>query len=105
MPVRDWRFEEDLHFLYNFWMSPEEKELLERVARQLDENQLLLKTLKTAYRWNLILRVAYWVLIILTALGAFVFIQPYISFLKGVSGDVKDGVNQASDIRDLMKDL
>ncbi len=75
-------------------MTPEEKELLEKIARQVDENNEILKGVRRHQRWTVITRVAYWVLILLLSFGAFYFIQPYLGFL---SGDISQ-IEQFKDI-------
>ena len=50
------------------------------------ENNTMLKKLVTYQKWNQIYKVIYWVIIILSAIGAFYFVQPLLSSLAGAYG-------------------
>jgi len=88
-------------------MSPEEKSLLERTYKIAEENNVILKSMRSTARWGLALRVSYWVLIIALSFGAYYFIQPYLESLYGavdrVSGNVNSVKNMASQLGDLLK--
>ncbi|MFA6999931.1 MAG: hypothetical protein WC241_02325 [Candidatus Paceibacterota bacterium] len=60
-------------------MDEESKKLI------VDNNEML-KKLVFYQRWNQIYRIAYWAIIILSAIGAFYFIQPLLSSLAGAYG-------------------
>jgi hypothetical protein len=64
-------------------MNPEVKEVLERVENQLRENTKILRRIDRAYKWNLILKVVYWLVIIALAFGAYYIIQPYVEMIRG----------------------
>lgn len=87
-------------------MTPEERELLQRVANQVDENNSILRSMRRSQRWSLVMKVLYWVLIIGLSFGAFYLIQPYINMLKGVSsGNLDSALNQTNSISDILKGL
>ena len=64
-------------------MDPETKQLLK-------ENNEMLKKLVRYQKWNQIYRILYWGIIIFSSVGAYYFIQPYLSGLLNVSGDVSN---------------
>lgn len=74
-------------------MSPEEKSLLERVAKLSEDNHQMLKSLYSAMRWGRAWRIFYWVLIIGISIGAFYFIQPYIDQLMSVYSGIQGGAD------------
>ena len=88
-------------------MSPEEKSLLERTYRMAEENNKILKSIRSSARWSLALKVSYWVLIIVLSYGAYYFIQPYLQTMLGLYGQVQGNVesvqNVTSKIGDLLK--
>lgn len=90
-------------------MTPEERQLLERVANQVDENNQILRGIRRTQRFSTIVKIGYWVLIIGLSLGAFYFIQPYVNMLKGVSSGnldkVLDSQSSADNISDFLKSL
>ena len=67
-------------------MTPEEKSLLERTLKLSEENNVLLLGLRRSNRVSMVMRVLYWVAIIGLSFGAFYLIQPYFTFLTGISG-------------------
>ncbi len=78
-------------------MNPNEKEIYDLVK----ENNHMLKGMRRANRWSSILRVIYWILIIVTAFVAYNFIQPYLNTalksyqnLQGSINSVKSVVNK-----------
>ena len=92
-------------------MTPEEKSLLERTYKLAEENNVILRSLRRSSRYALILRIVYWVVIILISFGAFYFIQPYFTALTGATGQagsfqgIMNSLNQAQDSANQLKDL
>ena len=86
-------------------MTPEEKQLLEKIASQVDENNGILRGIRRTQRMSTVMKVLYWLLIIGLSFGAFYFIQPYIDMLKGVSGGIQNDSSQTSQLQDLLNDL
>jgi hypothetical protein len=67
-------------------MEEETKKLLEdNLALNKENNRILLK-LYNIQRWAQITRVIYWFVIIGISVGAFYFIQPFLSSLAGAYG-------------------
>ena len=82
-------------------MDEETKKLLsENLALNKANNEILNK-LVFYQKWNQIYRIVYWAIIILSAIGAFYFVQPYLSSLMGV---YTGGVGTAN-ISDISKNL
>ena len=67
-------------------MTPEEKSLLERTAALVQENNQILHSIRRTTRWATAMRIAYWAVIIIVSVGAYYFIQPYLTLLTGLSG-------------------
>ncbi|MEN9524081.1 MAG: hypothetical protein RL536_150 [Candidatus Parcubacteria bacterium] len=95
-------------------MTPEERSLLERTHKLVEENNEILRSIRRSNRFGTIMRVLYWVLILALSFGAYYFIQPYLSSmlgtysslqnsLQGLQGDVNSAQNAAGSIRDLLK--
>jgi hypothetical protein len=58
------------------------EEKLEKLTRMVEEDHKLIKGMYTRARWATVFRVIYWGVIVLAALGAYVYIQPYIDSFK-----------------------
>jgi len=95
-------------------MDEETKKLLEENLTLTRENNQMLSKLVLYQKWNQIYRVAYWAIIILSTLGAFYFLQPYLSSLIGVYtggagvssiGDISKTIGDKSQMQDLLKSL
>lgn len=72
-------------------MTPEEKELLNRIAKTVDENNHMLRRIRSSMRWASVFRWIYWILIIGTAIGAFVYIQPYLDAIVNSYSQIQNG--------------
>ena len=59
-------------------MSPEEKELLKRSVSLAEENNKMLHSMRRSQRVSQFMSFLYWALIIGSAVGAYVLIQPYV---------------------------
>jgi hypothetical protein len=76
-------------------MGPEEKQLLQRVANQVSENNAILRGIRSSQRRATAFRALYWVLIVVLSVVAYVAIQPYLNMLSGVSsGNLDKVLNQ-----------
>ena len=88
-------------------MTPEEKAQLDNLYTLVKENNEILRSIRRSTRFTLIMRIAYWVVIIAVSFGALYFIQPYFDFLRGAAGENKAPINTdqgyAAQIRDLLK--
>jgi hypothetical protein len=58
----------------------------EEMKKLVIENNSMLKKLVFYQKWNQIYRIVYWLIIILSAIGAFYFVQPLLSSLSGAYG-------------------
>lgn len=79
-------------------MTPEERELLNRVVKTVEDNNEILHAMRRSQRLGTIVRVVYWVVIIGASLGAFWLIQPYLNMISG-------GTTTAGNVIDQYKDL
>ena len=86
-------------------MSPEEKSLLERTYKMAEENNIILKSIRSTNRWSFAFKIFYWVIIIGISLGAYYFIQPYLEMLLGVSNKLGGGVNDMQGLTSQLQDL
>lgn len=74
-------------------MTPEEKELLERVAELSEENNKMLRSMVRSMKIARIMSIVYWVFIIGSAVGAFYLIQPYVEGLISAYMGASDSFN------------
>ena len=86
-------------------MTPDEKRLLEKVALLSEENNSMLRSIRSLNRWSMAYRIFYWVVIIFLSFGAYYYIQPYIDQIRGVSGGVKGAVDSVQNISGMLKNL
>ncbi len=81
-------------------MNPNEKELLQKTYELSQENNHILKGIRSSNRWSAFFKAFYWIIIIGVSVGAFYYVQPYVDVAmkayKSVQGDfskVKSVVN------------
>jgi hypothetical protein len=86
-------------------MTPEERSLLQSTHELAEENNKILHGIRRANRFNTIMRVVYWVLIIGFSFGAYYLIQPYIALISGLYGQGANTLNSAQDTVNSLKDL
>jgi len=84
-------------------MDPEEKRLIEKTLELTEENNRMLKSMRSSMRWGRALRVFYWLVIIGLSFGAYYFIQPYIDQLMGVYGGLKSDMSNVNSVLNSFK--
>jgi hypothetical protein len=73
-------------------MDEDSRALLEKLVEQTEENTKILHKLHRQMLWERAFRVAYWVIILAVAIGAFYFIQPLVEAMARFFGiDFSDG--------------
>jgi hypothetical protein len=73
-------------------METGDRELMEKVLRLSQENNVMLRRMQSRARWGMIFRTFYWIIIIGLALGAFYFIQPYVETIGTGASQFKTSV-------------
>ncbi len=63
-------------------MEPEMKQKIDELFELTKENNTMLRQMRRLQRWSTALKVAYWVILIGIAAGAFYFFQPYVAQLQ-----------------------
>lgn len=87
-------------------MTPEEKSLLERTSKLVEENNDILRSIRRTNRLGTIMHILYWAVILIVSFGAYYFIQPYITLLTGLTGNTSGfNLNSAQDAANQLKDL
>lgn len=86
-------------------MTPEEKSLLERTYKLAEENNEILRQMRRMNRFSTVIRFLYWAVIIISALGAYYFIQPYIDAISGLYGQAQDNIHTVQDISGKLGEL
>ena len=83
-------------------MDQDIKNLLEEnIALNKANNEMLVKLIK-AQKWQMIYRICYWAIIILSAIGAFYFIEPYLGSILGL---YTGGASNITNVSDITKNL
>jgi hypothetical protein len=67
-------------------MDPEMRRLLQNIAANTEENNVILKKLHRSMIWGRVFTTIYWVAILALAVGSFYLIQPYIEAAAGFFG-------------------
>ena len=85
------------------FMSPEELDLLFKTHEIVQENNKILRSLRSSQRWDRIIKYGYWFIIIALSFGAYYFIQPYAESLgiRSPQGDTQ----KVSDLQELLKGI
>ena len=71
----------------------EHKDLLEKIMKLTEENNMLLIQMRRSARIGTFFRAVYWLIIIGLSIGAFYFVQPYINSLVGNIDQVQSQVD------------
>lgn len=71
-------------------MLPEENELLKRSVSLAEDNNNILHSMRRSMRWARVMSVIYWLFIIGSAVGAYYFIQPYLTQVMNLYGGASD---------------
>ncbi len=74
-------------------MDPQSKELLEKTFALTEENNKMLKKIRSSQKWTSFVRSIYWVIVIGLGVGAFYFIQPYFEKTQNFFQNTSDTVN------------
>lgn len=81
-------------------MTPEERSLLERTYKIAQENNEILRNMRSVSRWSTAFRVFYWIVIIGLSLGAFYAIQPYVDQIMGVYNEAQKNIETIKGVTD-----
>ena len=93
-------------------MSPEERSLLERTYKMVEENNTILLSIRRNARIGTAMKFIYWAVIIGLSFGAYYFIQPMIQAITGgalgngdinTTGNIGNIQDTVSQIQDLLK--
>ncbi len=79
-------------------MSPEEKELLQRSVDLAEENNKILHILHRHMKIRRAMSIAYWVLIIGVAIGAFYFVEPFVQRATEMYDGAKENIDSFNSI-------
>ena len=78
-------------------MSPEEKSLLERTYKMVEENNSILRSIRRSNRFSSLMRLLYWIVIIALSYGAYYYIQPYVKTALGLYDQVQTNIDSIKD--------
>ena len=79
-------------------MNEEERELLNKVAQTVEENNAILHGIRRSMRLSSIMRWIYWIVIIGASVGAFWLIQPYLNAIGGGAPGISNVLQQYKDL-------
>ncbi len=77
-------------------MNPEEKQLLQKTYDLAEENNKILKGMRRMSRISGVFRVIYWSIIIIASVGAYYFIQPYVTSTLGLYDQIQSDIKGVS---------
>jgi hypothetical protein len=73
-------------------MTPEEKSLLERTYKIVEDNNTILRGIRRANRISAGIRIFYWLVIVGATLGLFYYMQPYIDSMFDLVGEAQKSI-------------
>lgn len=79
-------------------MQPEEREMLKKALELSRENNEMLRGIKRSMFIGRIFRIAYWVVIIGAAIGAYYYIEPYLDGAVSAYGSIKGDIQSFGDL-------
>ena len=65
-------------------MDQEERELLNNTFSLVKENNKMLHKIRSSQKWASFMRIVYWLIIIGISIGAFYYLQPYITQMQNI---------------------
>jgi hypothetical protein len=74
-------------------MEPEEREILRRVLELSQKNNRMLQSIQRSMFWSKLMRYIYWIIIIGAAVGAYYFIDPYITGVIDTYNSLKGNIS------------
>ena len=80
-------------------MNPEDKKLLEKVYELAEENNEMLRKVRTVQKRQYLFQVIRWVLIIGISIGAFYFLQPYVDNFQYFLEDTSDTIDKIKSLK------
>lgn len=93
-------------------MSEEEKQLLESLADKVEENNKILRSMRSSQRMKSLTRFLYWIIIIAMGIYSWYLLQPVFSSLISVYQSVsaigssgKEGIRKANESLEKIQDL
>ena len=86
-------------------MTPEERSMLERTYKIVQENNTILRSLRRSNRLSTVVKAVYWVVIIGASFGAYYAIQPYFNTLLSLYGTVQSDATSAHTTLDSLQGL
>ena len=79
-------------------MSPEEKDLLIKTAKLVEENNKILRGIRRKNRFSSIIHIIYWALIIGSIVGSYYMIEPYIAPLKQIINTAQSNLGNIQNV-------
>lgn len=78
-------------------MDPELKKKIDETLELTKENHKILKSMRSHARWSSIMRAVYWLIILVTAFGAYYFVKPVIDDVMEAYSGVVDSINSVKE--------
>lgn len=79
-------------------MNPEEKQMLEETLELSQENNKMLKHIRRSQKMAAVMRVFYWVLVLVISYGAYTFAEPYVNQMVKI---IQSSQTELNNIRNL----
>lgn len=70
-------------------MDPKDKDLLNRTFEYARENNKILNKMRSSMRRNSLLKVLFWILVIIGTIWLYYYLEPYLSSLKEALNELK----------------
>jgi hypothetical protein len=86
-------------------MTPEERNLINRVVSLAEENNKLLRAMRRSARIASFMRALYWLIILASIFGTYYFIEPYIDAITESYAGMKDNIANVKGLTDKLPDV
>ncbi len=70
-----------------------DQRLLERILEVSEENNKMLRRMRSGMRWSGFFRFVYWMLILASAVASYYYLQPYFVEVQGLWTAVQSGID------------
>ena len=84
-------------------MNPEEKQMLEETLELSQENNKMLKHIRRSQKMAAVMRIFYWVLVLVISYGAYTFAEPYVNQMINIFQSSQTELNNIRNLGNKLK--
>jgi hypothetical protein len=75
-----------------------DNEKINKILETVEENNKILRGLRSVNRWSYTMKILYWLFIIIIAFSAYFYVQPYVEILDNTYNSIRNNVNTINNV-------